>query len=71
MLAPSVARARLHVIGSSCRFTGVLPALKPHFDKPGFDHRDRSSHGCRLTIVAAHLLVGAAEVTFNLSHVRL
>ena len=70
MSAPSMARARLHVIGSSCRFTGVMPAPKPHSDKPGFDRLDRSSHGCRLTTDAAHLLVGAAEVTFSLRYVR-
>ena len=65
-----MARARLHVIGSTCRFTGVMPAPKPHSDKPGFDSLDRSSHGCSLTSAAAHVLVGAAEVTFSLSHVR-
>ena len=70
MSAPSMARARLHVIGSTCRFTGVMPAPKPHSDKPGFDRLDRSSHGCRLTTDAAHLLVGAAEVTFSLRYVR-
>ena len=70
MSAPSVARARLHVVGSSCRFAGMIPAPKPHFERPGFDRRDRSCHGCRLTSVAAHFLVGAAEVTFNLRHVR-
>ena len=70
MSAPSMARARLHVIGSSCRFTGVMPAPKPHSDKPGFDRLDRSSHGCRLTTDAAHLLVGAAEMTFSLRYVR-
>ena len=70
MSAPSMARARLHVIGSTCRFTGVMPAPKPHSDKPGFDRLDRSSHGCRLTTDAAHLLVGAAEETFSLRYVR-
>ena len=70
MSAPSMARARLHVIGSTCRFTGVMPAPNPHSDKPGFDRRDRSCHGCRLTSDAARVLVGAAEVTFSLSHVR-
>ena len=70
MSAPSMARARLHVIGSTCRFTGVMPAPKPHSDKPGFDRLDRSSHGCRLTTDAAHLLVGAAEMTFSLRYVR-
>ena len=70
MSAPSMARDHLHVIGSSCRFAGVMPAPKPHSDRPCFDRRDRSSHGCRLTTDAAHLLVGAAAVTFSLRYVR-
>ena len=70
MSAPSMARARLHVIGSTCRFTGVMPAPKPHSERPGSDCLDRSSHGCSLTSDAARVLVGAAEVTFSLSHVR-
>ena len=70
MSAPSMARARLHVIGSSCRFTGVMPAPKPHSDKPGLDRLDRLCHVCRLTSDAAHLLVGAAAVTFSLRYVR-
>ncbi|MDC0526137.1 hypothetical protein OAO87_03965 [bacterium] len=65
-----MARARLHVIGSSCRFAGVMPAPKPHSERPDFDRRDRSCHGCRLTSDAARLLVGAAEMTFSFSHVR-
>ena len=70
MSAPSVARDRLHVIGSSCRFAGVMPAPKPHSERPGFDCRARSCHVCRLTSDAAHLLVGAVVVTFSFSHVR-
>ena len=70
MSAPSVARARLYVIGSSCRFAGVMPAPKAHSDKPGFDRLDRLCHGCRLTSDATHLLVGAAAVTFSLRYVR-
>ena len=70
MSAPSMARARLHIIGSSCRFAGVMPAPKPHSGKPGFDRRDRLCHGCRLTSDAAHLLVGAAAVTFSFRYVR-
>ena len=70
MSAPSIARARPHVIGSTCRFAGVMPAPKPHSDRPGFDRLGRSCHGCRLTSDAAHLLVGAAAVTFSLRYVR-
>ena len=70
MSAPFVARARLHVIGSTCRFAGVMPAPKPHSDRPGFDRLDRLNHVCRLTSDAAHLLVGAAAVTFSLRCVR-
>ena len=70
MSAPSMAIDRLHVIGSTCRFAGVMPAPKPHTDRPGFDSLDRSIHGCRLTTDVARVLVGAAEVTFSLSHVR-
>ena len=70
MSAPSVARDRLHVIGSSCLFAGVMPAPKPHSERPGFDCRARSCHVCRLTSDAAHLLVGAVVVTFSFSHVR-
>ena len=70
MSAPFVARARLHVVGSSCRFAGVMPAPKPHSERPGFDRRVGSCHGCRLTSDAAHVLVGAADVTVILSNVR-
>ena len=70
MSAPSMARARPHVIGSTCRFAGVMPAPKPHSDRPGFDRLDRLNHVCRLTSDAAHLLVGAAAVTFSLRYVR-
>ena len=70
MSAPSMARACLHVIGYTCRFAGVMPAPEPHSERPGFDRRDRSCHGCRLTSDAARLLVGAAVVTFSFSHVR-
>ena len=70
MSAPSMARARPHVIGSTCRFAGVMPAPKPHSDRPGFDRLGRSCHGCRLTSDAAHLFVGAAAVTFRLRYVR-
>ena len=70
MSAPSIARARPHVIGSTCRFAGVMPARKPHSDRPGFDRLDRLCHGCRLTSDAAHLFVGAAAVTFRLRYVR-
>ena len=70
MSAPFVARARLHVIGTTCRFAGVMPAPKPHSDKPGFDRLDRLCHGCRLMTDAARLLVGAAAVSFSLRHVR-
>ena len=70
MSAPSVARDRLHVIGSSCRFAGVMHAPKPHSERPGFDRFDRSCHGCRLTSNAARLLVSAAAVTFSLRYVR-
>ncbi|MDC0525612.1 hypothetical protein OAO87_01340 [bacterium] len=70
MSAPSKARARLHVIVSTCHFAGVMPAPKPHSDRLGFDRLDRSCHGCRLTSDAAHLLVGAAAVTFSLRCVR-
>ena len=70
MSAPSIARARPHVIGSTCRFAGVMPAPKPHSDRPGFDRLDRLNHVCRLTSDAAHLLVGAAAVTFSLRYVR-
>ena len=70
MSAPSMARARPHVIGSTCRFAGVMPAPKPHSDRPGFDRLGRSCHVCRLTTDAAHLLVGAAAVTFRLRYVR-
>ena len=70
MSAPSSARARPHVIGSTCRFAGVMPAPKPNSDRPGFDRLDRLCHGCRLTSDAAHLFVGAAAVTFRLRYVR-
>ena len=70
MSAPSMARDRLHVIGSSCRFAGVMPAPKPHSDRPDLDRLDHSCHGCRLTTDAARLLVGAAEVSVSLRHVR-
>ena len=70
MSAPSVARASLHVIGSSCRFTGVMPAPKPHSDRPGFDHRDRSCHGCRLTRNVARMLIGAEEMSASFRYVR-
>ena len=70
MSAPSMAIDRLHVIGSTCRFAGVTPAPKPHSERPGFDRRDRSCHGYRLTTDAARLLVGAAVVTFSLRYVR-
>ena len=70
MSAPFVARARLHVIGSTCRFAGVMPAPKLHSDRPGFDRLDRLNHVCRLTSDAAHLLVSAAAVTFSLRYVR-
>ena len=70
MSAPSMAIDRLHVIGSTCHFAGVMPAPKPHSERPGFDRRDRSCHGYRLTTDAARLLVGAAVVTFSLRCVR-
>ena len=70
MSAPSMAIDRLHVIGSTCRFAGVMPAPKPHSERPGFDRRDRSCYGYRLTTDAARLLVGAAVVTFSLRCVR-
>ena len=49
MSAPSMARDRLHVIGSTCRFAGVMPAPKPHSERPGVDRRHRSYHEYRLT----------------------
>ena len=61
---------RLHVIGSTCHFADVMPAPKPHSERPGFDRRDRSCDGYRLTTDAARLLVGAAVVTFSLRYVR-
>ena len=70
MSAPSIARARPHVIGSTCRLAGVMPAPNPHSDRPGFDRLGRSCHECRLTSDAAHLLVGAVAVTFSLRYVR-
>ena len=70
MSAPSIARARPHVIGSICRLAGVMPAPNPHSDRPGFDRLDRSCHECRLTSDAAHLLVSAVVVTFSLRYVR-
>ena len=70
MSAPSIARARPHVIGSTCRLAGVMPAPNPHSDRPGFDRLDRSCHECRLTSDAAHLLVSAVVVTFSLRYVR-
>ena len=70
MSAPSIARARPHVIGSTCRLAVVMPAPNPHSDRPGFDRLGRSCHECRLTSDAAHLLVSAVVVTFSLRYVR-
>ena len=59
MSALFVARARLHVVGSSCRFAGVLPAPKSHSERPGVDRRHRSCHEYRLMRNVARLLIGA------------
>ena len=70
MSASFVAGARLHIVDSSCRFSGMLPALKLHADRPGFDRRDRSSHECRLMRDVARMLLGAEEVKASLRYVR-
>ena len=67
--APSVAVARLQVIGSTCCLAGLLPASKPHSDRPGFDGLDRSCHACSLTVDGAHLLVGVTAVDVSLKNV--
>ena len=65
MSAPSMAVARLQVIGSTCRLAGLLPAPKRHCDRPGFDHPDRLCHVCSLTRDGAHLLLGAIVVNVS------
>ena len=62
MSAPSVAVARLQVIGTTCGLADLLPASKPHSDRPGFDSLDRSCHVSSLTVDGAHLLVGITVV---------
>ena len=70
MSAPSVARARLHVVGSSCRFAGVMPTPKPHSERPGVDRRHRSCHEYRLTRNVARLHIGAEEMSASFRYVR-
>ena len=53
MAEPSVAAARLPVIGSTCGLVGVLPAPKLYSDRSGFDRVDRSAIVCRVMYDAA------------------
>ena len=66
--APSVAVARLQVLGTTCRWAGMLHACIPHSDRPGFDGIDRSCHVCSLTVDGAHLLVGVTAVDVSLKN---
>ena len=70
MSAPSVARARLHVVGSSCRFAGVLSAPESQSERPGVDRRHRSCHEYRLTRNVACLHIGTEEMSASFRYVR-
>ena len=49
MADPSIATARLQVIGMTCDFAGPMPATRLHSDRPRFDCVDRTGHGFFLT----------------------
>ena len=53
---PSTPAARLQAIGSTCHLVGLLPAPKPHSDRPGFDRLDRLTLVCSLTNDARRVL---------------
>ena len=70
MSVPFVARARLRVVGSSCRFAGVMPAPKPHSERLGVDRRHRSYHEYRLTRNVTCLHIGAEEMSASFRYAR-
>ena len=49
MADPSIATARLQVIGMTCDFACPMPATRLNSDRPRFDCVDRTGHGFFLT----------------------
>ena len=62
MSEPSVAAARLPVIGWTCCLVGLLPAPKLHSGRPDFDRVDCWALVCSLTDDAPRGLLEATEV---------
>ena len=71
MSDPSVAAARLPVIGSTCGLVGLLPAPKSHSDRPGFDRVDCSALVCRVTGDAPRSLLKATQVNGGFMNTRI
>ena len=70
MADPSIAAARLQVIGMTCDFAGPMPATRLHSDRPRFDCVDRTGHGFVLTRHAPRVLRKATEVIIGFTYMR-
>ncbi len=70
MADPSIATARLQVIGMTCDFAGSMPATRLHSDRPRFGCIDRTGHGCFLMRDAPRVLRKATEVITGFTYTR-
>ena len=70
MADPSIATARLQVIGMTCDFAGPMPATRLHSDRPRFECVDRTGHGCCMTDDAPRVLHKATEVNVGFRYAR-
>ena len=70
MADPSIATARLQVIGMTCDFAGPMPATRLHSDRPGFDCVDRTGHGFFMMRDAHRVLRNPTEAITGFRYVR-
>ena len=62
MAEPSIAAARLQVIGMVWDLARPMPAARRHSDRPGFDRLARAGLGCFMMRDAPRVLHKATEV---------
>ena len=70
MSEPSAAATRLQVMGMTCAFAGSLPATRLYSDRPDFDRRDCTGHGCSMTDDAPRGLLKAAQINAGFMNTR-
>ena len=71
MSEPSVAAARLSVVGLTCGLVCLLPAPKPHSHRLGFDRGDSFALVCSVAGDAPRNLVKATKVNGGFMNTRI